>query len=176
MHVMNIYRRCAATAAAVPTGLTGLVTPEAAASTSCTVRIHHDRTDVKIRNSADTTAQVALLPNGVRVTLPDAEAKAYAYFTAGGPLADVNAASYETVKYDTVDAAAVVLPAYQLGVDINGPADGGFTTLVYEPYLNAEGVKRTWTAPGPHPPPPALDCGGPPATSPASTPGPILPP
>ena len=57
----------------------------------------------------------------------------------------MTAASYETVKYDTAEAAKLVLPSYQFGVDVNGAAEGGFTTLVYEPYLNGD-VKRTWTS------------------------------
>jgi hypothetical protein len=57
----------------------------------------------------------------------------------------VTALSYDTAKYDTSEGSKVVLPAYQLAIDPDGPdVAGGFTTLVYEPYLNGD-VATGWT-------------------------------
>ena len=71
------------------------------------------------------------------------------YFTlahAGTPIADVSELSYWTYQAPT-GQAVVADPSYQLQIDINGAATGGFTTLVFEPYQNpTQGaiVPATW--------------------------------
>jgi hypothetical protein len=59
-------------------------------------------------------------------------------------LADVTDLSYATRQ---VSGPVYADPSYQLVVDLNGAAAGGFTTLVYEPYQNGvvtPGVWQTW--------------------------------
>ncbi len=68
------------------------------------------------------------------------------YFTAahaGTPLADVTDLSYWTYQAATPQAPTAAA-SYQLQVDLNGAAAGGFTTLVYEPYWNGTVVPATW--------------------------------
>jgi hypothetical protein len=58
------------------------------------------------------------------------------------PLASVNELSYSTKQ----NSASIPEgdASYQLLVDLNGAADGGFTTFVYEPYQNGVVVPNTW--------------------------------
>ncbi len=42
------------------------------------------------------------------------------------------------------NTAPTAAASYQLQLDINGGAEGGFTTLVYEPYWNGVVVPATW--------------------------------
>lgn len=129
----------------------GLFLPGGSASAfSCGVQTHTDVKNVLIKNSAetgDTNAQVTLTGAGVRAKLPDADAKAYVMWD--GPnlrLSDLKDVGYWTKKYDT---GTVVLPSFQMTLDYNGPVTpGGFTTLVYEPYLNGGVVSagHTWDA------------------------------
>lgn len=51
----------------------------------------------------------------------------------GTPLADVNELSYWTFQAATPQPPIAAV-SYQLQIDANGAADGGFTTLVFEPY------------------------------------------
>ena len=57
---------------------------------------------------------------------------------AGTLLADVDAMSYSTYRSSASTGSAVQVPSYQLGVDTNGAASGGFTTLVFEPVYNTD--------------------------------------
>jgi hypothetical protein len=82
----------------------------------------------------------------LKLTTPlDTASKAglYNHDMLGTPLASVN-----TLAYWTYQAANVQPPhaaaSYQLQIDINGAAAGGFTTLVYEPYQNGVVVKGVW--------------------------------
>lgn len=72
---------------------------------------------------------------------------------AGTQLDDLTAISYYTYR----DAASTApekrqVPALNIEVDVNGAAEGGFTTLVFEPVYNenqhavAEGVWQDWDA------------------------------
>jgi hypothetical protein len=70
-------------------------------------------------------------------------ARAQYLHVANTPLADVNELSYET-KQDS--GPAVADPSYQLLVDLNGTAAGGFTTFVYEPYWNGVVAPGEWQA------------------------------
>jgi hypothetical protein len=54
----------------------------------------------------------------------------------GTPLGDVTGLSYWTYQSTQHTGLADGLPSYQLVIDTNGDAGGGFTTLVYEPYNN----------------------------------------
>ncbi len=62
---------------------------------------------------------------------------------AGTPLADVTDLSYWTYQAATPQAPTAAA-SYQVQVDTNGAAEGGFTTLVYEPYWNGTVVPATW--------------------------------
>jgi hypothetical protein len=68
---------------------------------------------------------------------------------AGTPLASVNAMKYSTYR-KTGNAQQVA--AINLEVDINGPATGGFTTLIFEPVYNTgqgtvtSNIWQTWDA------------------------------
>lgn len=68
-------------------------------------------------------------------------AKAQYMHDANVPLSDVTDLSYHTKQ---VSGPAVADPSYQLAVDLNGDAAGGFTTLVYEPYWNGTVVPNAW--------------------------------
>jgi Thrombospondin type 3 repeat len=73
------------------------------------------------------------------------------YDHVGTALAGVDAISYATNR---TAGSANQLPALNIQVDYNGDADGGFTTLVFEPVYNlaqqpvANGTWQTWTAAG----------------------------
>jgi hypothetical protein len=68
---------------------------------------------------------------------------------AGTPLGDVSTLAYWTYQQSASFSGGAV--SLQLALDLNGGtlADGGFTTLVYEPYLNGDvtpGVWQSWNA------------------------------
>jgi hypothetical protein len=68
------------------------------------------------------------------------------YFTfahAGTILADVNDLSYWTFQAADVQPPHAAV-SYQLQIDTNGAATGGFTTLVYEPYQNGVVTNSVW--------------------------------
>lgn len=56
------------------------------------------------------------------------------------PLSAVSELSYYTKQ---VSGPAEAAPSYQIEVNLNG-ADGGFTTLVYEPYWNGSVLPSVW--------------------------------
>jgi hypothetical protein len=60
--------------------------------------------------------------------------------------ADVALSEVEELSYYTKQNSgpATAAPSYQIEVDLNGEAAGGFTTLVYEPYWNGTVVPGTW--------------------------------
>jgi len=68
-------------------------------------------------------------------------AKAQYLHGANVPLASVTELSYATKQ---VSGPAVADPSYQLGVDLNGSAPGGFTNFVYEPYWNGTVLPGAW--------------------------------
>lgn len=69
---------------------------------------------------------------------------------AGTALASISALGYST--YQAAATNPVQLPALNVVVDYNGAAEGGFTTLVYEPVYNVDdgpivsGVWQDWNA------------------------------
>jgi hypothetical protein len=74
-----------------------------------------------------------------------AKADYYTFAHAGAALADVTDLAYWT--YQATGQVPVADPSFQLQVDVNGDATGGFTTFVFEPYWNtAQGaiVPATW--------------------------------
>ncbi|WP_343061392.1 thrombospondin type 3 repeat-containing protein [Nocardioides luti] len=73
------------------------------------------------------------------------------YDHVGTRLTDIAKISYSTYRQTGTGSQ---LPAMNLQVDYNGAADGGFTTLVFEPVYNtsqqsvAEGTWQSWTGTG----------------------------
>jgi hypothetical protein len=68
-------------------------------------------------------------------------AKAQYLHATDTPLTSVNELSYSTKQNSGPPEAAA---SYQLAVDLNGAAPGGFTTLVYEPYWNGVVSPTVW--------------------------------
>lgn len=86
---------------------------------------------------------------GAEVSTPDGPAKVYTYFAVSNiKLSDITKLSYWTERLKP--STGVVLPSYQLVIDYNGSADGGYSTLVYEPYQNGYNTPantgETWDA------------------------------
>ena len=74
---------------------------------------------------------------------PGDKAGLYNHTMAGTPLADVDTLgfwTYQALTGQPPHAAA----SYQLQIDVNGAATGGFTTLVYEPYWNGAVLPGQW--------------------------------
>jgi hypothetical protein len=72
-----------------------------------------------------------------------AKADYYTFAHAGTPLAGVTGLSYWTYQAPTPQPP-IAAASYQVQIDVNGAAEGGFTTLVYEPYWNGVVVPATW--------------------------------
>jgi hypothetical protein len=88
----------------------------------------------------DTTSP---LPSGALQLTTDATNTARAQYmhTTNTALSDITELNYSTKQ---VAGPAVADASYQLAVDLNGAADGGFTTLVFEPYWNGTVIPGTW--------------------------------
>jgi hypothetical protein len=82
-------------------------------------------------------------PSGALQLTTDATtvAKAQYLHSASGSLSDVTELSYSTKQ---VSGPPTADPSYQLAVDLNGAAAGGFTNLVYEPYWNGTVIPGEW--------------------------------
>ncbi len=82
-------------------------------------------------------------PGGALQLTTDATtaAKAQYLHDANTALSSVTDLSYYTKQ---VSGPVYADPSYQLLVDLNGAATGGFTTFVYEPYENGTVVPGTW--------------------------------
>jgi len=82
-------------------------------------------------------------PTGALQLTTDATtaAKAQYLHAASTPLDDVTELSYYTKQ---VSGPVHADPSYQLAVDLNGAATGGFTTFVYEPYQNGVITPEVW--------------------------------
>jgi hypothetical protein len=100
-------------------------------------------------NPASTAVVTAGVGIGVEVTLPDASAKVGYTVPVDEP---VLLAAVAKLQYSTwqLNPASVALPSLNLTLDFNGPAAGGFTTLVYEPYQDGQAIHpnqwQTWDA------------------------------
>lgn len=97
----------------------------------------------------DGPAQPPLGDGSLHLVTPDGAAKASIANGdyAGTGLAGVDAMKYSTYRAASSTASPVQVPSYQLGVDTNGDAAGGFTTLVFEPVYNTDQgaiVPGTW--------------------------------
>jgi hypothetical protein len=68
-------------------------------------------------------------------------AKAQYMLVASAPLSSVTELAYSTKQ---VSGPSFADASYQLQVDLNGAATGGFTTFVYEPYENGTVVPGAW--------------------------------
>jgi hypothetical protein len=80
------------------------------------------------------------------LSTPTSSAKAFLfnYDHVGTPLAQLGQIEYWTNR---TSGTAAPIVALNLEVDVNGAAPGGFTTLVYEPYVNPSVtaiVNQTW--------------------------------
>ena len=83
------------------------------------------------------------------------KANIYNHDAAGTPLSDVTELSYWTYRSaSSTEPLGIATPSFQLQVDLNGGVTGGFTTLVYEPYLDQgnaavhTGVWQQWDVDG----------------------------
>jgi hypothetical protein len=103
--------------------------------------------EVPTKNNPPSSAVVTLRTQGVEATLPDDKAKAL-FLTEPArtvKLSQIGKLSFRTYQLVTGPA----LWSYQLPIDINGGAlnPGEFTTLVYEPYQDAQTItKNQWQA------------------------------
>ena len=98
------------------------------------------------RFTEDNGAPPGLGSGSLELTTDATTAAKADYFTfahAGTSIANVNQLSYWTYQAPG-NTAPTAAPSYQLQLDINGGADGGFTTLVYEPYWNGVVAPATW--------------------------------
>jgi len=101
-------------------------------------------------NDTRSSGSIAVEDGGLRVTTvptpgdtTNGKSKASAYYDIGNiPLAQQTAQSNYGLQVTNLSG---VKPGYNLVVDINGPAEGGFTTLVYEPDAYGEG--QWWANP-----------------------------
>ncbi|MBW0092724.1 hypothetical protein I4I73_26390 [Pseudonocardia sp. KRD-184] len=75
----------------------------------------------------------------LRLDTPSSAAKATLFRAATSPLADwVDVAAYSAFRSSESTANEVQFPSLQLVIDFNGDADGGFSTLTYEPVYNTD--------------------------------------
>jgi hypothetical protein len=97
-------------------------------------------------------APAGLGTGALELSTPDGTAKAqYATAVGARPLAEFASLSYWTYRDDASTASAVQVAAVNLTVDYNGPAVGGFATLIYEPTYSfpdavVEDVWQQWPA------------------------------
>jgi hypothetical protein len=98
------------------------------------------RTGGTIEYVADNTSPY---PDGaLRLTTDDTNAAKAQYLTeVDVALADVTELGYSTRQLAGPVHAA---PSFQVVADLNGDAEGGFTTLVYEPYQNGVVAPDVW--------------------------------
>lgn len=143
---MNIKKLIASTAAASMLALS-VAAPAMAATTVVVTPTNTQgwstadtRTGGAVEYVSDATSP---LPNGALQLTTNATTTAKAQYLkeASGPLSSVTELGYWTKQ---VSGPAFAAPSYQLIVDLNGSATGGFTTLVYEPYQNGNVTPGTW--------------------------------
>ncbi|HWL34389.1 MAG TPA: hypothetical protein VNP89_12370 [Gaiellaceae bacterium] len=98
------------------------------------------------RFTEDYGAPAGLGSGSLELTTDATTAAKADYFTfahAGTLLANVTDLSYWTYQAATPQPPIAAV-SYQLQIDANGAADGGFTTLVYEPYWNGVVAPASW--------------------------------
>lgn len=83
------------------------------------------------------------------LSTPDGSAKATYFTTAlNGPLSTFLSSSYYAKRDESSTGAANQFPSFQIVIDFNGPDDGGFSTLTFEPVYqsgdNANQTSGTW--------------------------------
>jgi hypothetical protein len=75
----------------------------------------------------------------LQLTTPSGAAKATAFTPDDSPLADwVDVAAYSAFRSSESTATDIQFPSLQLVIDFNGDAEGGFSTLTYEPVYNLD--------------------------------------
>jgi hypothetical protein len=83
-----------------------------------------------------------VVDGGLRVATPTGDDKAARYFpVANLALAGQTAQSNYALNITPVSGS---VPSYQLVMDMNGPATGGFATLVFEQLYSDQGKTNTW--------------------------------
>lgn len=97
------------------------------------------RPDGNVEVNEDFGAPTGGGTGSLRLDTPSSAAKATAFAPDDSPLADwVDVAGYSAFRSEDSTASEVQFPSLQLVIDFNGDAEGGFSTLTYEPVYNEE--------------------------------------
>jgi hypothetical protein len=97
------------------------------------------RPDGSVEVNEDFGAPTGGGTGSLRLDTPSSAAKATAFAPDDSPLADwVDVAGYSAFRSEDSTAGEVQFPSLQLVIDFNGDAEGGFSTLTYEPVYNEE--------------------------------------
>ncbi|MHA6783929.1 hypothetical protein ACVGOW_23490 [Pseudonocardia saturnea] len=97
------------------------------------------RPDGSVEVNEDFGAPTGGGTGSLRLDTPSSAAKATAFAADDSPLADwVDVAGYSAFRSADSTASEVQFPSLQLVIDFNGDAEGGFSTLTYEPVYNDE--------------------------------------
>jgi len=97
------------------------------------------RPDGNVEVNEDFGAPAGGGAGSLRLDTPSSAAKATAFVQDVSPLADwVDVAAYSAFRSADSTANAAQFPSLQLVIDFNGDAEGGFSTLTYEPVYNDE--------------------------------------
>ncbi|QJY44422.1 hypothetical protein [Pseudonocardia broussonetiae] len=97
------------------------------------------RPDGDVEVNEDFVAPAGGGTGSLRLDTPSSSAKATLFRAAVSPLADwVDVAAYSAFRSPDSTASEVQFPSLQLVIDFNGPAEGGFSTLTYEPVYNTD--------------------------------------
>ncbi len=110
-------------------------------------------TDTRAPGTVETSDALGAPPQGnadaLVLNTPDGNAKATFFTTErNGPLSAFLSSSYYAKKDPSSTGAANQFPSFQIEVDANGLAEGGFSTLTFEPVYqqgdNANQTAGTW--------------------------------
>jgi hypothetical protein len=97
------------------------------------------RPDGSVEVNEDFGAPAGGGTGSLRLDTPSSAAKATAFAADDSPLSDwVDVAAYSAFRSADSTADEVQFPSLQLVIDFNGDAEGGFSTLTYEPVYNDE--------------------------------------
>lgn len=97
------------------------------------------RPDGSVEVNEDFGAPTGGGTGSLRLDTPSSAAKATAFAPDDSALADwVDVAAYSAFRSADSTASEVQFPSLQLVIDFNGAAEGGFSTLTYEPVYNED--------------------------------------